>query len=130
LNAYDYHKYHRQRLHWLDGDVAFARDVEIGKHDDFTRPGATPDKYFEDMGACFAEWQRVLRRRANCLVLIGDAIVSKQSVSVGDRFISLLADSGLKLQKHWIREVPSTRKTFNGQSRMSHEHVILFQKKA
>jgi site-specific DNA-methyltransferase (cytosine-N4-specific) len=50
LNAYDYHKYHRQRLHWIDGDVALARDKEIGTHDEFTRPGATPDSYFEDIG--------------------------------------------------------------------------------
>jgi DNA modification methylase len=130
LNAYDYHKYHRQRLHWLGGDIAFARDVEIGKHDDFTRPRATPDKYFEDMSACFGEWQRVLRKNAKCLILIGDAIVTKEAVPVGDRFISLLTDRSLKLQKHWIREVLSTRKAFNGQARMSHEHVMLFQKGA
>lgn len=82
LNAYDYHKYHRQRLHWIDGDVALARDIEIGTHDEFTRPGATPDSYFEDMDACFAEWRRVLRPRAKCLVVIGDAIVSKKAVQV------------------------------------------------
>ena len=49
LNAYDYHKYHRQRLHWIGGSVEFARDLEIGSHDEFTRNNATPDGYFNDM---------------------------------------------------------------------------------
>lgn len=53
LNAYDYHKYHRQRLHWIGGEesVEFARDREIGSHDEFTKNKATPDGYFSDMSA-------------------------------------------------------------------------------
>jgi site-specific DNA-methyltransferase (cytosine-N4-specific) len=128
LNAYDYHKYHRQRIHWISGDVAFARDVEIGKHDDFTRPGATPDQYFVDMGACFSEWQRVLKPGGKCLVLIGDAIVSKAPVYVADQFISLMKSRGMQSTRHWIRRVPTTRKTFNGGARINREHVLLFKK--
>jgi DNA modification methylase len=128
LNAYDYHKYHRQRLHWIDGDVAFSRDLEIGKHDEFTKPGATPDQYFEDMNACFTEWARILRKGGKCLVVVGDAIVSKKPVSVADTFIDLLSNQKLKLAKHWIRELKSTQRSFNVRnSRITHEHVILFE---
>lgn len=131
LNAYDYHKYHRQRLHWIDGDVALARDIEIGTHDEFTRPGAKPDAYFEDMDACFAEWQRVLRPGAKCLVVIGDAIVSKKPVRVADTFIDLMKRRGMSFEKHWIRELHSTSRAFNVRnSRMSHEHLLLFSKAA
>jgi DNA modification methylase len=131
LNAYDYHKYHRQRLHWIDGDVDFARDIEIGTHDEFTRPGATPDSYFEDMDACFAEWERVLRPKARCLVVIGDAIVSKKAVRVADTFIDLMERRGMPLEKHWIRELHATSRTFNVRnSRITHEHVLLFRKEA
>lgn len=130
LNAYDYHKYHRQRLHLIDGDIAFARDLEIGKHDDFTRPGATPDQYFVDMDACFAEWARVLRLGGKCVLLIGDAIVSKQPVMVADTFIQLLASRGIQLKRRWIRELQATKRAFNVKnSRMSHEHVLLFEKR-
>jgi site-specific DNA-methyltransferase (cytosine-N4-specific) len=129
LNAYDYHKYHRQRLHLIDGDVAFARDVEIGKHDDFTRPGATPDRYFHDMDICFSEWARVMRPGAKCVLLIGDAIVSKHPVPVADRFVELLEAHGVALQKRWVRELQATRRSFNVKnSRISHEHVLLLEK--
>lgn len=127
LNAYDYHKYHRQRLHWIDGDIAAARDLEIGKHDDFTRPGATPDAYFRDMAKCFDEWARVLRTGGKCLIVIGDAIVSKKPVPVADTFIQLLNERKIRLERRWIRELHSTSRAFNiRNSRISHEHVLLF----
>jgi len=129
LNAYDYHKYHRQRLHWIDGDVALARDIEIGTHDEFTRPGASPDSYFEDMDACFGEWRRVLRSSGKCLVVIGDAIVNKKPVRVADTFIDLMERRSMSLEKHWIRELHATSRAFNVRNaRISHEHVLLFKK--
>lgn len=131
LNAYDYHKYHRQRLHWVGGEssVEFARDREIGSHDEFTRNNATPHAYFDDMNACFSEWARVLKRGGRCLIVVGDAIVSKQAVHVGDRFIDLLSTNGLKQEKRWIRTLHSTKRAFNVKnSRISHEHVLLVVK--
>jgi DNA modification methylase len=130
LNAYDYHKYHRQRLHWLGGSVEFARDLEIGSHDEFTRTSATPERYFLDMDACFSEWSRVLKKDGRCLIVIGDAIVSKQSVYVGDRFIDLLANHGLAQEERWIRTLHATKRAFNVKnSRISHEHVLLVIKR-
>ncbi len=130
LNAYDYHKYHRQRLHWIGGSVEFARDKEIGSHDEFTRDNATPDGYFRDMDACFAEWARVLKKGGRCLIVVGDAIVSKQAVHVGDRFIDLLAARGMVEEKRWIRTLHSTKRAFNVKnSRISHEHVLLAVKR-
>lgn len=131
LNAYDYHKYHRQRLHLIDGDVAMARDIEIGKHDEYTKPGATPDSYFEDMDACFAEWERVLKPGGRCTVIVGDAIVSKRPVTVADRFVELLRHRRIELRTRVIRQLQATRRSFNVvNSRISQEHVLLFDKKS
>ncbi|MEX9873970.1 DNA methyltransferase [Providencia rettgeri] len=131
LNAYDYHKYHRQRLHWIGGDdsVKFARDNEIGSHDKFTRNNATPENYFSDMKQCFKEWSRVLKNKGKCLIIVGDAIVSKQPVHVGDCFVDLMEQNGFITEKRWIRTLHSTKRAFNVQnSRISHEHVLLFKK--
>lgn len=128
LNAYDYHKYHRHRMQWIDGDVAFARDNEIGKHDTFTRKGATPDKYFEDMAQCFSEWYRVLKEDAYCLIVVGDAIVSGEPVPVGDRFVEMMNAVGFTFRNRWIRSLDVNRKSFNQQARIKKEHVLLFKK--
>ena len=128
LNAYDYHKYHRQRLHWIcdDDNIKFARDNEIGSHDKFTRKNATPDDYFYDMDVCFNEWKRVLKIGGRCLIVIGDAIVSKNPVNVADSFIDMLINKGFSIKNRWIRTIKSTQRSFNVKnSRISHEHVIL-----
>jgi len=131
LNAYDYHKYHRQRLHWIGGDenVIFARDKEIGSHDEFTKNNSTSDKYFIDMDTCFKEWVRILKKGGNCLIVIGDSIVSKHPISVGDRFVDLLSARGLTAVDRWIRSLHSTKRAFNMKSRINREHLLLFKKK-
>jgi len=128
LNAYDYHKYHRHRLHWINADVRFARDEEIGKHDVFTRPGAKPTPYFDDITKCFKEWERILRKDGKALIVIGDAIVSGESVPVADRFIEIMGSLNLELEKRWIRRLQKEKKSFNRNSRIDREHVLLFKK--
>ncbi|WCH47016.1 DNA methyltransferase [Lysinibacillus sp. OF-1] len=130
LNAYDYHKYHRHRIHWIDGDVSLARDYEIGKHDTFTRPNATPDKYFEDMNQCFIEWFRLLKHGSKLCIVIGDAVVNKTPVAVADKFIEQLIHIGFEFNKRWIRNIKTTNKSFNQNARMDQEHVLLFNKLA
>ena len=128
LNAYDYHKYHRHRLQWIKGDVPFARNVEIGKHDVFTRPKATPKPYFDDMARCFAEWYRILHPRGRVIIVIGDAIVNGRAVAVADQFADLMQNLGLALEKRWIRKLQKRRKSFNQNARVDREHVLLFSK--
>lgn len=128
LNAYDYHKYHRHRLHWIDGNVKLARDHEIGKHDVFTRPNADPSLYFKDMNDCFIEWYRVLKKNGKALIVIGDAIVNKKPIAVADQFIEQLIDIGFKLDQKWVRTLESNKKSFNSASRINKEHVLLVSK--
>ncbi len=128
INAYDYHKYHRHRIHWIEGDVSLARDTEIGKHDTFTRPNATPDRYFEDMAKCFEQWTRVLIPGGHVLIVVGDGIVSGKPVAVGDKFIELCEEVGLKYKKRWIRNLQKNKKSFNQNARIDKEHLLLFTK--
>lgn len=129
LNVYDYHKYHRQRLHLISGDIPFARNLEIGSHDVFTRVNATPDAFFVDMDSCFGEWARVLKPGGRCLIVVGDAIVAKQPVMVADRFVDLLKTRGLIEEQRWIRTLHSHRRAFKANSRrIAHEHVLLMRK--
>ena len=128
LNAYDYHKYHRHRLHWIGGDVKLARNREIGKHDVFTPPNADPQRYFDNMTECFREWARVLKPKAHVFIVIGDAIVGGQAVPVADRFVGIFQDLGLALTDRWLRNLQTSKKSFNQQARIKQEHLLLFKK--
>jgi ubiquinone/menaquinone biosynthesis C-methylase UbiE len=109
--------------------VSFARDLEIGKHDIFSRPKAKPDRYFDDMELCFKEWHRVLKRGSHALIVIGDAIVSGKPVSVGDEFIMSAENIGFSCEDRWIRKIEKNKKSFNQQARIDEEHVILLKRK-
>ncbi len=130
LNTYDYHKYHRHRMHWIGGDIQFARNTEIGKHDVFTRPGATPDRYFDDMRHCITEWERMLCADGRALVVVGDAIVNGTFVPVGDSLVKISRDVGLALEKRWVRRLAVGRKSFNQGARIKREHILLFRKQS
>lgn len=129
LNAYDYHKYHRHRLQWISGDVSMARDLEIGKHDTFTRKGATPEQYFDDMALCFSQWEKVLTDSGTIIIVIGDAIVSGKPVPVADIFIQQFEKLGFRAGQRWIRNIDTTRKSFNQKARVNQEHVIALVRK-
>ncbi|MCG2717237.1 MAG: site-specific DNA-methyltransferase [Nanoarchaeota archaeon] len=128
LNAYDYHKYHRHRLQWIEGDVKLARDLEIGKHDTFTRKGAKPEPYFKDMERCFLEWYRILKLGGRALIVVGDAIVSGKPVPVGDKFLEICEEIGFYCEKRWTRKLLKTKKSFHPKSRIDKEHLLLFKK--
>lgn len=129
LNAYDYHKYHRQRLHWLDADIKKVRTTEIGSHDQFTRKNAIAQPYFDDMELCFKEWHRVLRSGGKCVIIIGDAIVHKSPIYVADTFCEILVKIGFSIVNRSIRRLKSTNRAFNVKnSRMDSEHVLVFEK--
>lgn len=127
LNTYDYHKYHRHRIHWIDGDAALTRDREIGKHDTFTKRFAIPDPYFVDMEKCFIEWARVLKTNGKILIVVGDAIVNGSPVRVGDRFVEILERLGFTLITRWVRNIKTGRKSFNREARIQKEHVLLLE---
>lgn len=128
INAYDYHKYHRHRIHWIDGNVEFSRDLEIGKHDTYTRPNANPDSYFNDLELCLSEWFRVLNKGGKALIVIGDGIVQGKAVPSGDLMSKKASDLGFELRERWIRNLQVQKKSFNANSRMDREHVILLEK--
>jgi DNA modification methylase len=128
LNAYDYHKYHRQRIHVIDGDPVYARTTEIGGHDRFTRPKADPETFFSDLESCLVEWERVLKAEGKAFILIGDAIVHGKSVMVADEMIRIAEAVGFELEWRAIRPVATSRKSFNSGARMDQEHMLLLTK--
>ena len=126
INAYDYHKYHRHRLQWIFSDIGLARDNEIGKHDIFSRPNASPEAYFEDIERCFHEWNKILKPGAKVFLVVGDGIVNKKLINVADRIINVSNVEGFFLIKRWVRNIDPYRKSFNSSSRMLREHLLLF----
>jgi DNA modification methylase len=81
------------------------------------------------MERCFKEWKRVLVPGGKAFVVIGDGIVSKKPVPVGDIFVEIMEDMGMELTDRWIRNLQTTRKSFNQNARINREHLLLLKKR-
>jgi len=74
------------------------------------------------------EWKRVLKSGRRVLVIIGDAIVNKKFVPVGDKLAELAQEIGFELERRWVRNLDTKRKSFNQKARIKREHLLLFKK--
>lgn len=128
LNAYDYHKYHRQRLNWLGIDPTPIRKAEIGGHDRYSRKGAEPSPYFENMSMCINEMHRLLKPNSYCFIVIGDAIVNKKPVSTHSKLTELGMEIGFDLEKIITRKIDLGSKYFGHGSRIEKEYIIMMKK--
>jgi site-specific DNA-methyltransferase (cytosine-N4-specific) len=128
MNAYDYHKYHRQRMNWLGIDPQPVRRAEIGGHDTYTKRTADPETYFGDMCRCIGEMYRVLRRKKFCFIVIGDAIVKGKEIASHKRFGEIGEEVGFRLHEIVTRNVDKTSKSFGYGARIEKEHIVGLEK--
>jgi DNA modification methylase len=128
VNAYDYHKYHRQRMNWLDVDPTPVRKLEIGGHDRYTRKNADPATYFSDLRKCFTETSKLIKRGGHCCVVIGDGIVGGKSVPTHELIVDTLSSAGLRFDYGIARKVDSSSKYFRNGARIETEYIIVTKK--
>lgn len=128
MNAYDYHKYHRQRMHWLGIDPTPVRRVEIGGHDTYTRTNADPETYFKNMQVCFSEIFRLLKPQKHCFVVIGDSVVGGKNIRSQERFLELAKDIGFTNGSIIQRNVDESRKYFVCGARLGQEFIVCVKK--
>jgi len=128
MNAYDYHKYHRQRMLWLEIDPLPVRRAEIGGHDTYTKVGADPETYFNDMRASMKEMFRLLKSGRHCFILIGNSVVNGEKIQSQQRLQEIGRDIGF-VDVHMVeRKVDKSRKSFVCGARLEQEHIVCLKK--
>jgi DNA modification methylase len=128
MNAYDYHKYHRQRLYWLGMDPTPIRKAEIGGHDRYTKKNADPATYFDNMSECISEMHRLLKPGAYCCIVIGDAIVKKKPIPTHERLAEIGVEVGFNHENTITRNIDVSSKYFGHGSRIDKEYIIILRK--
>ena len=128
MNAYDYHKYHRQRLYWLGMDPTPIRRAEIGGHDRYTKKNADPTTYFDNMSECISEMHRLLKTGSYCCIVIGDAIVKKKSIPTRKRLAKIGLKIGFSHENTITRNIDVSSKYFGHGARIDKEYIIILRK--
>ncbi len=128
--VYDYARHHALRLAFLDVNPKRFVEQEIGAKRQFEKgyPGALP-RWTEDLGLCMAEMERVAKKDAHVVVVIGDSVAGGKRVAADD-LTTHVAGEGLRLEA-WAKQTRPVfsameKQVFEGETK--YEHILAFRK--
>jgi len=129
-NTYDYYLYHKFRKLWLDLDVNYARDNEIGSRREYSSLKKSPQKWTNDLEKCFAEMYRLLKKDCLAFVVIGDSVIKKELINIDTVISNFVPMIGFKVCNIISSNLSEHSKIFNPSfaQKNKKEHLIILMK--
>ena len=129
-NTYDYYLYHKHRMLWLGYEYEPVMNEEIGSRREFSSLKRPPQKFEEDLFEIFESCNKVLKKGAYILIIIGDGKIQ------GEFYNSLETTLKIGERLEWraisadFTNLDETSKSFiqSFRTKGKKEHFILFQK--
>ncbi len=129
-NSYDYYLYHKFRKLWLDLDVKFAQNNEIGSRREYSSLKENPEKWNNDLIKCFIEMQRVLKPNHLAFIVIGDSVIKKELIKIEKEISDFAPSTGFRVNEILSSDLSNHSKIFNPTfaQKGKKEHLIILQK--
>ncbi|AWK62326.1 hypothetical protein HW260_00650 [Helicobacter cinaedi] len=129
-NTYDYYLYHKHRMLWLDFNVKFSMDNEIGSRREYSSLKLPKEKFNKDLFEIFFECNKILKRHGFVVIIMGDGKIAGKIYHAKDELVSLCEVFQWKLIKHSYSELDKTSRSFSSAFRTKNkkEHILIFQK--
>jgi len=129
-NTYDYYLYHKFRKLWLDLDVNYARDNEIGSRREYSSLKRPPQKWINDLEKCFAEMYRLLKKDGLAFIVIGDSVIKKELINIDAVISNIVPMIGFKICNIISSNLSEHSKIFNPSfaQKNKKEHLIILKK--
>lgn len=130
-NTYDYYLYHKHRQIWLDMDIQFAQDNEIGSRREFSSIKENPKKWKEDMMKCLGAMKRIIKQNKYLFMVIGDSVINKKLIQMDQMIKELAIMHNLRCVKIVSSLLSKHSKMFNPKFSaqcLKKEHLIQLQK--
>ena len=129
-NTYDYYLYHKFRKRWLDLDVAYAQNNEIGSRREFSSLKRSSQKWSDDLEACFIEMSRVLKSRGLAFIVIGDSVINKTVIKIDEVIGEFSSSVGFDVEEIISSDLSHKSSVFNPsfQKKGKKEHLIKLRK--
>ena len=131
-NTYDYYLYHKHRMNWLEFDVQYSMQSEIGSRREFSSLKRPIDKFDEDMAAILGECNKTLKLGGYAILVMGDGSIQgelydakKQMISVCEQFNWSLVDYSYTLLDDTSRSFQKSYRT-----KGKKEHILIFKKES
>lgn len=129
-NTYDYYLYHKFRKRWLDIDVKFAQNNEIGSRREYSSLKKPAEQWTIDLKLCFAEMYRLLKKDGLAFIVIGDSVINKQLIKINEVICNFMPEIGFKVCNVISTNLSEHSRMFNPSftQKNKQEHLIILQK--
>ena len=129
-NTYDYYLYHKFRKRWLDIDVKFAQNNEIGSRREYSSLKRSAEQWTMDLKLCFAEMYRLLKDNGFAFVVIGDSVIKKQLINIDEVICNFMPEIGFEVCNVISSNLSEHSRMFNPTftQKNKKEHLIILKK--
>ena len=129
-NTYDYYLYHKFRKRWLDIDVKYAQNNEIGSRREYSSLKKPAEQWTIDLQKCFEEMYRLLKPNSLAFIVIGDSVIKKELIKIDEVIKSFVPDIGFSVCNVISTSLSQHSKMFNPSftQKNKQEHLIILKK--
>lgn len=131
INTYDYYLYHKHRMNWLDYDVKYSMNTEIGSRREFSSLKKPESKFNEDLLEIFEQCNKLLKPNGKVVIVIGDGRVAGKKYDAKENMLNLSKKIGWELIDYSYTNLDDTSRSFRQSYRTKgkKEHILVFSKK-
>jgi hypothetical protein len=129
-NTYDYYLYHKFRKRWLDIDVKFAQNNEIGSRREYSSLKKPAEQWTTDLKLCFAEMYRLIKKEGLAFIVIGDSVIKKQLIKIDEVICNFMPEIGFEVCNVIFSSLSEHSRMFNPTftQKNKKEHLIILKK--
>ena len=129
-NTYDYYLYHKHRMNWLDFDVKFSMNAEIGSRREFSSLKHPKEKFDSDMLQIFSHANNLLKLNGYVVLVMGDGKIQGEMYDAKSNMEKLCNNLGWNLIDYSYSCLDNTSKSFQQSYRTKgkKEHILVFKK--
>ena len=131
-NTYDYYLYHKHRMNWLDYDVNFSMNNEIGSRREFSSLKKPKEKFDDDMFGILSECNKGLKVGGYAVLVMGDGRIQGEVYEAKSNMEAICSKLNWKLVDYSFSYLDQTSRSFQKSYRTKgkKEHVLVFKKEA
>ena len=129
-NTYDYYLYHKFRKRWLDLDVKYAQENEIGSRREYSSLKHPASQWSDDLYKCFEEMYRVLKSGQHAFIVIGDSVIAKKLLKIDEIITAFIPSVGFEVKNIISTSLSNHSRMFNPNftANEKQEHLIILKK--
>lgn len=129
-NTYDYYLYHKFRKRWLDIDVKYAQNNEIGSRREYSSLKKPAEQWTVDLRKCFEEMYRLLKPNCLAFIVIGDSVIKKQLIKIDKVIKGFVGEIGFEVCNVISTNLSEHSRMFNPSftQKNKQEHLIILKK--